>query len=337
MIDVPCPVCGSAARERLVETTDYRRKDGSRHIFVRCLSCALVYLSPRPAPDELPGYYPPEYHDAWLVQSAAPRSPQHLLAQGRVSAIERLHPQPGSILDVGCGVGLFLALLHERGWSGTGTEWSHHAARRARETFNLTVHTGPLRELRPAAFDIVTLWHVVEHMHDPRGELREIGRLLAPGGRLVVATPNADSLALRVFGGAWYHLDAPRHLQIFSPASLNDIAARAGFAPVAGHGVHEDDTTGWMMTCARWGLARVVRHRGSTSGRKSGAAQPAAEGGRPASVWRERAGRALSYVVRPCGVAERLSGKPSVICSVFAAADTSSGSQAGGAGSGAAS
>jgi 2-polyprenyl-3-methyl-5-hydroxy-6-metoxy-1,4-benzoquinol methylase len=140
----------------------------------------------------------------------------------------------GRLLDVGCGNGVFAARMRSLGWEVTGVEPDAAAAAAAREVFALPVHGGPLESaaLPAASFDAITLVHVIEHIPDPVAALTECRRLLKPGGLLVAVTPNILSLGRRVFGVHWMHWDVPRHRYLFSPASLAQVAQRAGLRTV---------------------------------------------------------------------------------------------------------
>lgn len=110
-------------------------------------------------------------------------------------------------------------------------ETDPEAVERARERHGLTVHLGRLGDLRfpESSFDAVTMKHVIEHVHDPVGLVRECLRLLKPRGRLVLVTPNVNGLGHRWFGENWRGLEPPRHLHLFTPWALGICASRAGF------------------------------------------------------------------------------------------------------------
>jgi 2-polyprenyl-3-methyl-5-hydroxy-6-metoxy-1,4-benzoquinol methylase len=137
----------------------------------------------------------------------------------------------GRLLDVGCGNGDTLARLCSFGWSGVGVETDPKAAENARARHGLTVHLGQLGDLRfpEESFDAITMKHVIEHVHDPVALVRECLRLLKPGGRLVVVTPNVNGLGHRWFGENWRGLEPPRHLHLFSPEALKICATKGGF------------------------------------------------------------------------------------------------------------
>lgn len=138
---------------------------------------------------------------------------------------------PGSLLEVGCGDGSYLDRMRTLGWSVEGVEVDEQAVQNAVTRFGLKVHPGTLEQvnLAEAAYDAVVLRHVIEHVHNPVGLLKECFRVLRPGGSLVVITPNIRSLAHRRFGQDWLHLDPPRHLHLFSSTTLETVAQRAGF------------------------------------------------------------------------------------------------------------
>ena len=136
----------------------------------------------------------------------------------------------GRLLDVGCGNGVFLDVMRQLGWEVTGVDPDGAAVTVARQKLGLQVFEGSLEEagLPGGHFDAITMNHVIEHVPDPIGTLRECHRVLRPGGRLVVATPNISSLGRRLFDDAWVLWDPPRHLHLFSQSALRACAELAG-------------------------------------------------------------------------------------------------------------
>jgi SAM-dependent methyltransferase len=142
-----------------------------------------------------------------------------------------LRPSPGArLLDVGCGSGQFLVLMRDLGWEVAGIDPDPVAVRIARESFGLDATLGTLEQTRfsDGSFDVITMNHVIEHVLDPIGAFKECHRLLKHDGRLVVATPNVQSLGRSVFGRAWRGLEPPRHAFLFSRQTLATCAQRAG-------------------------------------------------------------------------------------------------------------
>jgi SAM-dependent methyltransferase len=137
---------------------------------------------------------------------------------------------PGRLLDVGSGKGAFLAAARDAGWDVLGVEFAAEAAEAARATFGIDVIVGDFLAIRPlGTFDVVTMWHVLEHVRDPMGALVHAADSLKPDGRLVVSVPNIESLQARLGGEDWFHLDLPRHLFHFTPRSLATLVEGAGF------------------------------------------------------------------------------------------------------------
>jgi len=140
-------------------------------------------------------------------------------------------PRKGRMLDVGCGDGSVLKIAQDLGWDAEGVDFDPEAVANARRK-RLNVHAGKLKDqcYPDDSFDLVLISHVIEHVHDPLGMLREIRRVLRPGRILVVTTPNTGSWGQRYFGTNCVDLDPPRHLQLFNGRNLSTLAKRAGFA-----------------------------------------------------------------------------------------------------------
>jgi 2-polyprenyl-3-methyl-5-hydroxy-6-metoxy-1,4-benzoquinol methylase len=141
----------------------------------------------------------------------------------------RAHPD-GRLLDVGCGSGSYLSLMRGLGWQVTGVEPDAAAVSRADPEIRPFLHVGTLEQagFDAHSFDAITLHHVIEHVPDPVATLRECGRLLAHGGRLVALTPNSEALGRWFFRRRWLHWDPPRHLHVFTRRSLAEAARLAG-------------------------------------------------------------------------------------------------------------
>ncbi len=242
-----CPLCGCARYVPLLEAPDPTPGgDGLWFCVVQCPDCGLCFTNPRPSPATIGRFYPEVYRPH--------RAPRRDHRPGRRRNRKEMQELPwhgeGRLLDFGCGGGSFLARMHARGWHVTGLDVSAVAVERVREQLGLDALVGTLPHpaLEPASFDVLTMWHSLEHVHRPLAVLREARRLLAPGGRLLVAVPNIDSLPFRWFGRAWYSLDLPRHLTHFSPRTLALMLERAGFRPGPVRMVRHSD---WMRRSAR--------------------------------------------------------------------------------------
>jgi len=139
----------------------------------------------------------------------------------------------GRLLDVGCGSGDWLESMSALGWDVSGVDFDASAVTVGRKR-GLNVHRGSIEDQRfpENTFDAVTLHHVIEHVPEPVQTLQECARVLKHGGKLVVSTPNADSLSHRMYKQDWRGLEPPRHLHIFSFGSLHEVLARAGLHDV---------------------------------------------------------------------------------------------------------
>lgn len=212
-------------------------------------ACGLLWLDPMPVPEDLylayQDYYTHGDPGKSLAHQLGKRAYALLLdavlsiagipAERKRAELMFLGDQaPGALLDVGCGHGGFLSTMAKRGWTVTGVDFDPAAVEAAREHC-LDVHVGTVDTMvdRGVSFDVVTASHVVEHVPDPMGFLAQCRLLLRPGGRVVLKTPNAESLGLRRYGRAWRGLEPPRHLHIFTTAALEACARKAGFT--SGH------------------------------------------------------------------------------------------------------
>ncbi len=168
--------------------------------------------------------------------------------------------QVGRLLDVGCGSGAFLVRMRELAWKVCGVEPDPEAARLARQQ-GLEVYQALVEEaeLPSAAFDAVTMNHVIEHVVDPLAALRACARVLRPGGRLVAVTPNWHSLLHRRFGHFWEHLDPPRHLWLFTAQSLAACAQQAGLRV-------EQIRTSARSAQGTWRVSRRIEREGQAPG-----------------------------------------------------------------------
>ncbi len=235
-----CNLCGSTSSEDVRLIPDYllERTQVVAQL-VRCRACGLIYQNPRPTLAEMDAHYPPEYEP--YADHTASKEPNPLLKRAfaygtrkRTRFVTR-RKSGGRLLDIGCATGTFL--LGMRGmkrWNVQGVEPSKQIAEYARTEHKLDVFPGTLEEASfPAgAFDCVTMWDVLEHVHDPLATLREINRILKDDGMLVLRVPNLASWDARLFGETWAGLDAPRHLYVFSPETLAALLAQARFETV---------------------------------------------------------------------------------------------------------
>jgi SAM-dependent methyltransferase len=232
-----CLVCGSDRYAALFTASDRLYRTTTREFaVVRCGQCGLVRLDPPPAPGELHLYYPENY---WFAtdRTAASRleeSYRRLVLRDHVGFVDRALGEAraaGPLLDVGCGGGLFLGMMRRRGFRVVGLDNSREAAAIAWSRQNAPAVCAMLEDAPFPAGSLagITMFHVLEHLYDPRAYLIAAHRLLAPGGRLVVQVPNAASWQFRVLGRSWNGVDVPRHLFDFRDRDLEKLLESCGF------------------------------------------------------------------------------------------------------------
>lgn len=223
-----------------------------------CRPCGIAWLDPQPAAEDIPKLYSGYYthrliprtrfdglRDAVLQRvlrrmgyCVEPRQGilagvlSHMRSSARASALEVLDlraSEVGTILDVGCGNGAFLVRMRSLGWKVFGVDPDPEAVIAGRNQ-ELQVFCGTILDVPDTnRYDVITLSHVIEHAVDPVDLLRECKRRLRPGtGRVIITTPNINSLGHRWFSKYWRGLEVPRHLNLFSPKGLSHCVTRAG-------------------------------------------------------------------------------------------------------------
>jgi len=241
----PCTVCGGEQAHPGFEIEGFASR------LVVCAGCGLGRLHPLPAPEEIRAFYPDEYYGepGSKFQSAIERLVRWVGVRHLAFLTAGL-ARGSRVLDVGCGRGVILGALVDRGFEAHGTEIGAEAVRGADPRAEIRI-ASQLRDAAYAAesFDEVVVWHVLEHVADPRGTLEEAARILRPGARLVVAVPNLSSLQARWSGAAWFHLDLPRHLYHFPLAALRRLLRDTGFEVVSEHHFSlRQNPFGWIQS-----------------------------------------------------------------------------------------
>jgi 2-polyprenyl-3-methyl-5-hydroxy-6-metoxy-1,4-benzoquinol methylase len=234
-----CPVCLNPATVPALTGTDFLFETTSRTFTLdSCPACQCLFMDPMPGSDEIAGFYPTQY---WWT-AAKPGTLKRLESIYRrvalsdhVAFITRAarKPEGTDLLDVGCGSGTLLGLMKQRGFRGVGVDFSAEAASLAEAENGVRVVVGSLADAAflDQSFDIVTLFHVMEHVANPRNVLAEVFRILRPNGAVVVQVPSIDSWQFKLFGAKWYGLDIPRHVIDYSNHAMLKLLIDSGFVP----------------------------------------------------------------------------------------------------------
>ena len=265
---LPCEICGSDDRTLVQTRTDLFLGGTTEYTMVRCGGCGVIYQYPRPTPATIGRFYPSDYQqytpgletESWLK-----RLDRRYGLLKRCRIVTR-HVAAGRLLDVGCATGDFLdEMRRQPGWAVAGLEPIQSAAAYANQSTGVPVSSA-LPNAAPfvdAAFDAITLWDVLEHVHDPRGVLAEIARLLRPGGVVVINHPNWDSVDRRWFGRFWLGFELPRHLHIFPREMLAALMAEYGFTAVEERCLYGSNaatsTSLALLAEATFGAGRLTR------------------------------------------------------------------------------
>lgn len=239
MEHVVCPICKSDDQKFLFDRLDhthYVTRD--RFSVVRCRRCTMVYVNPRPDAVEIESFYPSDFYDVRVTAEKLLEEKRDAL-EARARLLSAL--RPGRLLDIGCQKGEFLFWMRQRGWDVQGIEFSKTPP----NMFDMPIQYGRIESatLEAKSFDAITLWAVLEHVHDPVAALCQVSNLLAPGGRAFALVPNFRSLPARVMR----HDDVPRHLMMFTPSTLRYAAKSAGLRVrrvVFGGDIFSDSTRG---------------------------------------------------------------------------------------------
>jgi SAM-dependent methyltransferase len=228
-----CPACNSRNIDPLITIKDH---SVSREEFVvwQCRDCSLRFTQDVPAEDSIGPYYKSENYishsntNKGLLNRLYQSVRKYTLQQKASFIISRTKPQ-GKLLDVGAGIGAFAATMIEKGWQVTGVEPDEGARKQAKDLFGLELFPlSKLHDLPASAFDAITLWHVLEHVHDLHDYLDSMKKLLAPGGRIFIAVPNYKAADADVYKTYWAAYDVPRHLYHFSPRSMDLLMQKHG-------------------------------------------------------------------------------------------------------------
>lgn len=233
-----CPVCGSEEINPLLTVNDH---SVSHEDFVvwQCANCSLRFTQDVPDENSIAPYYSsPDYishtnTNKGLINQLYQSVRKHTLNQKANLVIHYTNTQ-GRILDLGAGIGAFLNTMKEKSWEVIGIEPDEGAKEQAKKLFDLDLaNLSILEQLPENSFDAITLWHVLEHIHQLHETIERLKTLLKPNGKIFIAVPNYQSADANAYKLYWAAYDVPRHLYHFTPKAMNILLQQNGLKIIA--------------------------------------------------------------------------------------------------------
>lgn len=226
-----CPFCKSENTKQYLKLKDYFLTQEDFEIY-ECADCQLLFTTPRPAPSEIGKYYQSENYLShnehkkgivpWIYNQVKKTNVKNKFKVAFAGGY--MHLGKTRVLDYGCGVGDFLNYAKKRGCQICGCDVSEEARRIASEKLQTNIISpDELSSLPDWRFDVITMWHVLEHVDDLKSLVDQLHRLLIDKGRLVVAVPNFKSYDAQYYKDKWAAYDVPRHLSHFHVESLEKV------------------------------------------------------------------------------------------------------------------
>ncbi len=231
-----CPVCGSVEFVPFLSGKDYFLS-GETFEIVKCCKCGFRFTNPRPEANDLGKYYESteyiSHSDSRQGLFAMVYQQVRKYTLGRKRAMIETFQQKGEILDIGCATGQFLHYMSGKGWKTTGIEPDEKTRQKAITEYGLRVFPEEqLNVFNKSSFDVISMWHVLEHVSDLRGRMAQLKELIKPKGTLIIAVPNCDAYDARKYGKFWAGYDLPRHLYHFTKSDVKLLAENFGFEVV---------------------------------------------------------------------------------------------------------
>ncbi len=228
-----CPVCGNETFSPFLNCVDYLISQKTFSI-QQCTKCRFRLTNPRPDSSEIGSYYESDQYishndkDGGIISSVYRGVRSYTLRQ-KLQLINRLNNGPGWLLDVGCGTGAFLEACQKGGWTVAGMEPDPDARSASEKKINGVVAPSLANVPTDKPFDVITLWHVLEHIPDLAHTIQLLHSLTTTAGTVLIAVPNSDSYDAQFYKAHWAAYDVPRHLHHFTPTTIESLFQQHGF------------------------------------------------------------------------------------------------------------
>lgn len=229
-----CPVCGSGDIKNVLSAKDHT-VSGEIFAIAECSNCTARFTQDVPVAAAIGPYYKSENYishtdtNKGLVNRLYQSVRKRTLKQKRKLVEKTTGLTKGSLLDIGSGTGAFAGEMKRGGWAVTGLEPDADARSVAKQTYQVELEdTSRFYQLPPGSFDAITLWHVLEHVHDLPGYMKQMKDLLKEKGKIFIAVPNYTSKDAGIYKENWAAWDVPRHLYHFSPQSMKTLVEKHG-------------------------------------------------------------------------------------------------------------
>ncbi|KAA6438799.1 class I SAM-dependent methyltransferase [Dyadobacter flavalbus] len=223
-----CPVCSKSSFSNYLNVEDYTVSH-KEFTIQQCNSCYFLLTNPRPSEEDIGQYYQSNdyishHDDGKNVMNKVYTSVRNYTIKEKVKLINELSGSKGALLDIGCGTGAFLQAVKTDGWNIAGTEPDQEARTIANEKAAGRIYSDIYNSsLENQQFDIITLWHVLEHVHKLNETINWLSLHLKENGKIIIAVPNPQSYDALKYGRFWAAYDVPRHLYHFTKASMQKL------------------------------------------------------------------------------------------------------------------
>jgi SAM-dependent methyltransferase len=230
-----CPACFNTEIKKVLECKDYTVSKEPFEVW-ECVNCTMRFTNNVPSANHMGPYYKSaDYVSHSNSKKGLVNKLYHMVRNYTLGTKLQLIKsatckEEGSLLDVGAGTGAFANKMQQAGWTVNGLEPDEMARRNALNSYNLQLQTlDDLHNFPVNSFDVITMWHVLEHVHDLHAYLTTFEEILKRDGKLFIAVPNYTSFDAKLYGRFWAAYDVPRHLYHFSPKSMQILLAGKGF------------------------------------------------------------------------------------------------------------